>query len=143
MTDTVKDQTFHGAKIAMIADDQVMVLLRDDFETIPFPNCWDFPGGAADAGETPLSCVLRETQEEICLSMQPDQICWSRPFISANETSRSWFFVAEVTLEMLKSAQLGDEGQQCKTMPIAEFLATKNAVPYLQTRLEIYLNARL
>ncbi|EBA05053.1 NUDIX domain protein [Rhodobacteraceae bacterium HTCC2150] len=133
---------FHGAKIALLAKDEVLVLLRDDFAEIPFPNCWDFPGGGVDFGETPIDCALRETTEEVGLSIPATAISWARPFHSLDGTQRSWFFVAEVSKTILQSARLGDEGQECRLMPCSEFLAQDCAVTYLQERLAMYLSTK-
>jgi len=44
---------------------QVLLFLRDDIPTIPFPNMWDVPGGHVEAGETPEDCITREMKEEM------------------------------------------------------------------------------
>jgi len=139
MSDDAETTSFHGAKIALLSGDQLLVLLRDDLPDIPFPNCWDFPGGGAEAGETPLECVLRETSEEVGLVIDQGAICWARAFTTEAGAPCSWFFVAKVPAEELAAAKLGDEGQECRLMPVAEFLAHDRAVPYLQTRLALFL----
>jgi 8-oxo-dGTP diphosphatase len=47
------------------ARSEVLLLLRDNKPEIPFPNCWDIPGGILEPGETPEECVIREMKEEI------------------------------------------------------------------------------
>jgi mutator protein MutT len=37
-----------------------------------FQGWWEFPGGKIDAGESPYTAVIRETQEEVGLSATPD-----------------------------------------------------------------------
>jgi len=53
---------------------EVLLCLRDDKDTIPFPNHWDLPGGALDPAETPLECILREMREEIELDLTEPQL---------------------------------------------------------------------
>ena len=48
---------------------QVLLLLRDDIPTIPYPNHWDLPGGHVEDGETPHACIVREMKEEIDLDL--------------------------------------------------------------------------
>lgn len=45
--------------------DQILLFLRDDTSSIPYPNCWDILGGHVKEGETPEQCIVREIQEEI------------------------------------------------------------------------------
>jgi 8-oxo-dGTP diphosphatase len=47
------------------ARSEVLLLLRDNKPEIPFPNCWDIPGGILEPDETPEECVIREMKEEI------------------------------------------------------------------------------
>ena len=44
---------------------EILMLLRDDKPTIPYPNQWDFTGGVVELGETPEQAVRREAREEI------------------------------------------------------------------------------
>lgn len=49
---------------------QVLLLLRDDVPAIPYPNCWDLPGGHIENDETPEACIIREMKEEIDLDLE-------------------------------------------------------------------------
>jgi 8-oxo-dGTP diphosphatase len=46
-------------------DRRILLQLRDDIPTIPFPGMWAIPGGMLEPGETPLACVVREVEEEL------------------------------------------------------------------------------
>lgn len=46
-------------------DGRLIIYLRDDKPTIPFPNHWDLIGGHVEAGETPEVALVREAREEI------------------------------------------------------------------------------
>ena len=48
---------FSGCKIALLCDDKLLTILRDDISTIPWPNMWELPGGGREGEETPFECV--------------------------------------------------------------------------------------
>ena len=48
---------------------QILLLLRDDKQGIPFPNQWYILGGTAEEGESPEVAIKREMQEEIELNL--------------------------------------------------------------------------
>jgi 8-oxo-dGTP diphosphatase len=47
--------------------------LRDDGDgtSIPFPNMWNFPGGAVEPYEMPIEAAIREIAEEFEISLDP------------------------------------------------------------------------
>ena len=49
---------------------RILLLLRDDRKGLPFPNCWDMPGGHVEPGETPVQCICREMEEEMGLRLE-------------------------------------------------------------------------
>jgi 8-oxo-dGTP diphosphatase len=60
-----------GASMIFLNDThQVLLLLRDDNKAIPFPNCWDLPGGHVEAAETPFECIQREMREELEMDLE-------------------------------------------------------------------------
>lgn len=131
---------FTGAKLALLSGDMLISILRDDDPGIPFPACWDFPGGGREGDETPEDCVLRETREELSLTLDPGALTWRRDFPSTSrEGAAAWFFVAEISSEQIGRIRLGNEGQRWRQMGIRSFLRLSDAVPYLQDRLRVYL----
>jgi 8-oxo-dGTP diphosphatase len=55
-----------GASIIFVnPSNEILLFLRDEKPTIPYPNCWDLLGGAVEPGESPRECIIREMQEEI------------------------------------------------------------------------------
>lgn len=51
--------------ILLDREGKILIYLRDDKPTIPYPNYWDLIGGTLEADETALEGLLRETIEEI------------------------------------------------------------------------------
>ena len=68
---------FTGCKIALICEGQILTILRDDKETIPYPNMWDLPGGGREGNETPFECVAREVYEELNIQLSKEEVIWS------------------------------------------------------------------
>lgn len=135
---------FTGCKIALICDGQILTILRDDKEGIPWPNMWELPGGGREGDETPFECVAREVYEELNIQLSKDDIIWSWIYPSMlDENKNSVFLVGQLTQEQFDSIVFGDEGQAYKLMSIEEFLNSKQAVPQLQGRLRDYLEESL
>jgi len=132
---------FRGAKLALLTEVGLPVILRDDSPGIPWPGFWDLPGGGRDATETPVECALRETREELALRVAPDKIIWGQAF--GKGSARNWFFVARVPQEALRDIQLGSEGQSWQTMPVMQFLDHPKVIPQFQTRLRLFLDRSL
>jgi len=51
-------------------NNKLLIYLRDDKPTIPFPNHWDLFGGYVEDGETPEQALVRETKEELDLELK-------------------------------------------------------------------------
>jgi 8-oxo-dGTP diphosphatase len=55
-----------GAGIIFLnSKNEVLLLLRDNKQGIPYPNMWDIPGGMVEENETPEQTVRREMEEEM------------------------------------------------------------------------------
>ena len=65
----------HGVSILFISEkNQIILFLRDNKPTIPYPNKWDILGGNVEPGESPEQCVIREMEEEIELELKKEDI---------------------------------------------------------------------
>ena len=123
---------FTGTKLILTCNGRVLVLLRDDIPTIAWPGHWDLPGGGREAGESPLDCGLRELLEETGLSLAPGRLT-GRTLPSVNRPGRlAWMFRAELTEAEAAAVRLGDEGQELRLMPLAEYLSHPRAIPHFR-----------
>ncbi|MDR3559807.1 MAG: NUDIX domain-containing protein [Candidatus Pacebacteria bacterium] len=62
----MNESKHEGVSILFVSDnEEVLLFLRDNIPSIPFPGCWDVPGGHVEEGETPEDCIVREMEEEI------------------------------------------------------------------------------
>ena len=138
-----KQMEFSGCKIALICDDRLLTILRDDKASIPYPNMWDMPGGGREAEETPFECVEREVFEELGLKLEEADIVWIKEYqgmLDPDETSI--FMVGTITQEDFASIVFGDEGQAYQMMDVSQFLSDEKVIPQLQDRLRDYLEVR-
>ena len=131
---------FTGCKIALICDGQILTILRDDKEDIPWPNMWELPGGGREGNETPFECVAREVYEELNIQLSKDDVIWSRLYPSMlDENKKSVFLVGKLKQEQFESIIFGDEGQGYKLVSFEEFLTSDRVVPQLQERVRDYV----
>lgn len=132
---------FHGAKLLLVQDDRLLTCLRDDIPDIPFPGHWDLPGGGREGDETPTECALRELQEEFGLTLSEHRLTGHKYASVQHPGNSSWFFYGELTQADINAILFGDEGQEWRMMPIAEFLNHPKAVPHFKTRIKAVLPA--
>lgn len=131
---------FSGSKIALMYNNCVLTILRDDKLDIPYPNHWDLPGGGRENEETPFECLTREVFEELGLQIKLDQVIWVKSYPGmVNPDKQSIFMVGKISQEEFASISFGDEGQAYQLMPIAEFLKHEKVIPQLQGRLKDYM----
>jgi 8-oxo-dGTP diphosphatase len=130
-----------GAKVALFLGDQLISILRDDFDHIRYPNLWDLPGGARDSGETPFETVSREVHEELGLVLPREAVLWESAFL-ANFDPGKWvsFFVAQLPASAVKDVVFGDEGQRWALFGLDEFVGLPNRVPSYGARLACWLD---
>ena len=138
-----KQMEFSGCKIALLCDDRLLTILRDDKASIPYPNMWELPGGGREGEETPFECVQREVFEELGLKLEEEDILWVKAYpgmLGPDKTSI--FMVGTITQEDFASIAFGDEGQAYQMMDVSQFLSDEKVVPQLQDRLRDYLEVR-
>lgn len=132
-----KPNAFSGAKLLLFVGPDLVVMLRDDRPDIPFPGCWDLPGGGREGQESPVACVLRETREEVDLSLGADDLVWGREF--AGTVDATWMFAAHPPETSANILTLGHEGQALRLMAPSEYLTHPKHVPHFAARLQLYL----
>ena len=135
-----KRMEFSGCKIALICDDKLLTILRDDISTIPWPNMWELPGGGREGEETPFECVQREVFEELGLKIEEADIVWVKEYQGMLDPDKtSIFMVGTISQEECASIAFGDEGQAYQMMDVSQFLADEKVITQLQDRLSDYL----
>ena len=138
-----KQMEFSGCKIALLCDDRLLTILRDDKASIPYPNMWELPGGGCEGEETPFECVQREVFEELGLKLEETAIVWAKEYQGMLDPDKtSIFMVGSITQEDFASIAFGDEGQAYQLMDVSQFLADEKVIPQLQDRLRDYLEVR-
>ena len=138
-----KQMEFSGCKIALISDDKLLTILRDDKASIPYPNMWELPGGGREDEETPFECVQREVFEELGLKLEETAIVWAKEYQGMLDPDKtSIFMVGTITQEEFAGIVFGDEGQAYQMMDVSQFLSDKKVIPQLQDRLRDYLEVR-
>ena len=138
-----KQMEFSGCKIALLCDDKLLTILRDDISTIPWPNMWELPGGGREDEETPFECVQREIFEELGLKLEEADIVWVKEYQGMLDPDKtSIFMVGTITQEECASIVFGDEGQAYQMMDVSQFLAAAKVIPQLQSRLRDYLEVQ-
>lgn len=138
-----KQMEFSGCKIALLCDDKLLTILRDDKASIPYPNMWELPGGGREGEETPFECAQREVFEELSLKLEEAAIVWAKEYKGMLDPDKtSIFMVGTITQEEFASIVFGDEGQAYQMMDVSQFLADEKVIPQLKDRLRDYLEVR-
>lgn len=126
-----------GASILLVNDkDEVLLLLRDDFPHIKYPNMWDIPGGNVEEGETPEECIIREMMEEMGILLTDIQLFEKRAFPDRIEHT----FWKRINLDIARIEL--HEGQILRWFSKDEALATKLAFDFNIT-IEAFFNKPL
>jgi len=62
------------------AERKILLQLRDDSSSIPYPNCWGTFGGQVEPAETPLEAINREIREELYYDLLDPEFFGTYPF---------------------------------------------------------------
>ena len=93
--------TLQGTSIIFLRfindEPEVLLFLRDDKDTIPYPNCWDILGGHVESGETPDECIVREMKEEIGIDIGTPELF--RLYKMNNRTEYTYWQVATFDID--------------------------------------------
>lgn len=132
---------FSGTKLFLLCEDRLLVYRRDDRPDIPFPNCWDLPGGGREGDESPEACVLRELNEEFGLAFSERQLHWKRRYPNwRSGDADSFFFAAELDPARIETIAFGEEGQYWQLMAVSDYLISVDSISQHRERLRDYLN---
>ena len=132
------DDSFDGAKVAILRGNDVLVIRRDDKPNIPWPDCWDFPGGSRENDETPFETAQRETREEVGLTLSEHRVFYHSQQPGPLGDTVHFFAVLWGDLSDA-DVTFGREGQEWRFMPVQEFFEVSDAIPSLQVRLRMAL----
>lgn len=135
---------FIGVKVALLVNDQLVVIQRDNKPGLRFAGLWDFPGGGRENQESIFDCAVREIKEELGITLRPDSIIWQAEFPAMHDPRlTAYFLVANVNEDDVKNIRFGNEGSGWKLMRIDDFMKATDVVEPLKERLQGYLDIRL
>lgn len=133
---------FIGIKIALIKDDEVLVIQRDDKPGLRFAGMWDFPGGGRENSETPFECIAREVNEELGITLEPQSIIWQKIHPAMHDPNQTaYFMVAKINNDDISTIVFGDESQGWKMLRIDDFMLDPTVIEPLKSRLGDYLQS--
>lgn len=128
---------FVGIKIALLFNDQIIAIQRDDKPGLRFAGMWDIPGGGRENQETPNETAKREVFEELGITLNDKDFIYQKEYPAMVEKdSIAYFLAANITNEQIKGIVFGDEGQGWKLTTITELISNESVVPHLRGRLE-------
>ena len=136
-------QTSMNSCFAIICwGDKILLFLRDDIPTIPYPNHWHLPGGGKEKNETPIVTMKRELAEKV--SHVPKRLELLGNFTKANEHNTHVYtaFVDNREAKLFKHGK--GEGQEIRFFTIEEMTKLKLTLlinKYLTTQKKELINA--
>jgi 8-oxo-dGTP diphosphatase len=98
------------------ATGRILLQLRDDIPTIPFPGMWAIPGGMLEPPETPLACIVREVAEELGVEMAPADVTHLMTRTRSYGVEHTFTARLDVPADEIRLT----EGQRVAWFPVAE-----------------------
>jgi 8-oxo-dGTP diphosphatase len=102
---------------------RILLQLRDDIPTIPFPGRWAIPGGMLEPGETPLACIVREVEEELGARIPPAEVAHLMTRTRSYGIEHTFTARLDVPAEGIRLT----EGQRVAWFPVNEAVAMELA----------------
>ena len=103
-----------GAGIMVVCGKKTLALKRSKYKKDPFSGCWNFPGGSSEKGESAYETAIRETKEEIGISVPHIKV------LDHIEIRFYTLFIGEVEAEF--EPQLDHEHSDFMWVPLSEVL---------------------
>lgn len=120
-----------GAKVFLVYNSEILLILRDNKPSIPFPNTWDLPGGGIEQGESAEQALRRELKEEINIALGKITYLGEQSWDDGSKDGGiiSHHF-AKLTKDEFEVIKLGKEGQRLDFFSLQK-LTGLNLVRYL------------
>jgi 8-oxo-dGTP diphosphatase len=133
------DVDFNGTKGLVFIGDKIIVYRRDT-KTSSFPLQIDLPGGGRENNESPFETFKREVREEFGLTIEREDISYSKKYQSILDPSKEAFFMATRPLNTEeKDIIFGDEGLEFFLISPQDFVNLKDGVKRQQDKVAEYL----
>ncbi len=106
-----------GCQVVLVdAAGRILLQLRDDIPTIPFPGMWAIPGGMLEPGETPLACIERDGEEELGVRIAPAEVAHLMTRTRSYGIEHTFTAPLDVAAEDIRLT----EGQRVAWFPVAD-----------------------
>lgn len=66
---------------------------RDNKPEIAYPGAWCFPGGQVEQGEQPVDAMVREIEEELALTVTPEELVFVHEHHYDNTIDHVFFYI--------------------------------------------------
>ncbi len=90
---TLEKRMSSAAAALYTADGRVLVVKAH------YKQYWSFPGGVIDAGETPRAAAVRETQEEVGLTINADALVFKLVVDRVSQIAQTYQFIFDLEVE--------------------------------------------